>query len=126
MFGDIEEADQQVVVLSTGTLHFSILERIPLIHRLNSTLTISILIYSVLADAINVGYSDMSNQILAKINGVKVLNLAHVRELVESVEKGHVCFELEDHRLLVVDAELARAALPRLLENHRIPKAHSF
>jgi hypothetical protein len=77
--------------------------------------------FTVLADAINLGYSDMSNQVLAKVNGVKVRNLAHVRELVESVSEGAVCFELEDHRLLVVDAAAARAAMTRLLTNHRIP-----
>ena len=67
------------------------------------------------------GYSDTANQILASVNGVKVRNLAHVKELVDQVTDGHVCFVTEEHRVLVVDAAAAREAMPRLLANHRIP-----
>jgi hypothetical protein len=47
------------------------------------------------------------------------------RSLAEAITDGPIRFELEDKRLLVVDAAAARASQTRLMERHRIPRAHS-
>lgn len=85
-----------------------------------------VVLASVLTDAITIGYAECVNQILTHVNDVKVTNLAHVRSLVEKCMHGFVRFVFDDHRIVVVDAAAARAALPALLHKHRIPSALSL
>lgn len=92
VLGEIQSSDQQVIVLS-----------------------------QVLAHRVTVGYTDLSNQILTKVNDVAVNNLSKLIELVSGIQEGPVVFHLEDSRLIVMDSKEAHIATKEILQMNRIP-----
>lgn len=84
----------------------------------------------VLSDDVNTGYQQFQNLQVLRVNGVELLNLAHLRQLLASPLQGDkaeasrgdfVRFELEDERLMVVDRRLAEEAAERIAARYRIP-----
>lgn len=98
------------------------------------------------------GYSRLENLQLLEVDGVRVHNMAHLVQLLEQgpEEDGgggssssdssssdssseqqqaersrYVRFALERNQLVILDRREAEAALPRILETHRIPAARS-
>ncbi|KAL6765377.1 trypsin family [Haematococcus lacustris] len=80
----------------------------------------------VLVDDVNTGYQQLQNLQVVRVNGVEVLNLAHLQQLVATPAKdGFVRFELEDDRLIAVDAVLAESAASRIADRYRVPRLAS-
>jgi hypothetical protein len=61
----------------------------------------------------------------AQVDGVEVLNLAHLKALVEGGEGRWVRLELEEDRQLVLDRHLAAARGPVILRRYRVPSPMS-
>ncbi|CAG9461655.1 unnamed protein product [Pedinophyceae sp. YPF-701] len=91
-----EKADQQVVVLS-----------------------------QVLAHEINVGYEDIANTQVRKVNGEKVDNLAHLVDLVDGCKDKYLRLDLEYNQVVVLEAKAARKATEEILAMHGVPTDRS-
>lgn len=86
-----ETADQQIVVLSQVLV----------------------------ADA-NVGYEDVVNTQVVRVNGQKATNLRDLVRIVESTTSDYLRFDLEYNQVIVLDKKSAAAATQEILEQHCI------
>ncbi|KXZ41883.1 hypothetical protein GPECTOR_252g630 [Gonium pectorale] len=109
-----------------------------------------VILSQVLVDDVNTGYQQFQSLQVLRVDGVEVLNLAHLKQLVEggttpapaapaagadganggaavaaSGGGRYVRFELEDERVLVVDRYLAGDANRRIMERYRVPSSVS-
>lgn len=77
------------------------------------------------ADAGIEGYIGMGGSLVRSVNGVKVRNLRHLVELVESCEDGFVCLGLDNGNewdvKVVVDAKVMRETTARVMKRNLIP-----
>jgi hypothetical protein len=60
-----------------------------------------------------------------QVNSVDVLNLSHLRQLVDECKETSIRFDLEDGRVVVLDYQAAREASFRILDRHRIQEPMS-
>ena len=58
-------------------------------------------------------------------NSVEILNLSHLRQLVDECKETSIRFDLEDGRVVVLDYQAAREASFRILDRHRIQEPMS-
>lgn len=79
----------------------------------------------VLLHKINYGYQNLTNSQVLSFNGTKIHNLAQLVQLVESNEKPHLRFDLEDGMVVIIDAKEAAEATPNILTTHRIHHSKS-
>ena len=92
MYGDMTEEKQEVIVLT-----------------------------SILAHSVTIGYTELANSILLKVNDITIKNLNHLVEVVESIHNSSIVFQLEDSRMIVMDVKLAKQATSDILKANRIP-----
>ena len=59
------------------------------------------------------------------MNSVEILNLSHLRQLVDECKETSIRFDLEDGRVVVLDYQAAREASFRILDRHRIQEPMS-
>lgn len=76
-------------------------------------------------DEINTGYERLAELQVKKVNGVEILNLKHLRQIVESCDDENVRFDLDDERVIVLNYNMAKVATSRIMKRHRIPSAVS-
>jgi len=80
-----------------------------------------VLLADVLADEINVGYLRPANLQLVSVNGIKVINLRHLVEIIETSTDMYISFKVVNpDRVLVVEREWARKANARILKQNAI------
>lgn len=79
-----------------------------------------VILSQVLANDVNIGYEDMSNQQVLKLNGIKVKNIRHLAHIVDSCNDKYLIFELEDNFLVVMERQAASAATPQILKDYGI------
>ncbi|EOA14800.1 hypothetical protein CARUB_v10028106mg, partial [Capsella rubella] len=60
-----------------------------------------------------------------KVNGVEVLNLRHLSDLIEKCSEEDLRLDLEKERVITVNYKSAKEATPWILEHHGIPSAMS-
>ncbi|GIM10261.1 hypothetical protein Vretimale_14052 [Volvox reticuliferus] len=84
-----------------------------------------VILSQVLVDDVNTGYQQFQSLQVLRVNGMEVLNLSHLKELVENSSERFVRFELEDERIMVVDRSLALDANRRIMERYRVPSSVS-
>ena len=81
------------------------------------------------ADKGTVGCFWAMESLVRSVNGVKIHNLRHLVELVDSCEDGFVCFGLDKgtewDRKLIVDAKEMRETTARVMERNQIPADRS-
>jgi len=58
-----------------------------------------------------------------KVNGVKVKNLKHLRELIEGCFSKDLRLDLENDKVMVLNYESAKKATFEILERHNIKSA---
>ncbi|MCO5550420.1 hypothetical protein L7F22_003906 [Adiantum nelumboides] len=80
-----------------------------------------VVLSQVLVDDINAGYERLAELQVKKVNGVDILNLRHLRQLVDDCKEIAIRFDLEDGRVVVLNYQAAREASFRILDRHRIP-----
>ena len=75
------------------------------------------------------GYIGCDRSLVRSVNGVKVRNLRHLVELVESCKEGFVCFGLDRNTewdvKVIVDAKEMRETTARVMKRNQIPADRS-
>ncbi|XP_062087286.1 protease Do-like 2, chloroplastic isoform X2 [Humulus lupulus] len=84
-----------------------------------------VLLSQVLANEVNIGYEDMSNQQVLKLNGTRIRNIHHLAHLVDSCKDKYLVFEFEDNYIVVLEREAATAASSCILKDYGIPSERS-
>ncbi|CAH9133952.1 unnamed protein product [Cuscuta epithymum] len=85
-----------------------------------------VVLSQVLANEVNIGYEDISNEQLLKLNGTRIKNIHHLAHLLDScVEDKYLVFEFEDNFLVVLEREAASAASASILKDYGIPSERS-
>lgn len=79
-----------------------------------------VILSQVLASDVNIGYEDMSNQQVLKLNEIKIKNIRHLAHIVDSCNDKYLIFELEDNFLVVMERQAASAATPQILKDYGI------
>ena len=81
------------------------------------------------ADTAIEGYIGCAKSLVRNVNGVKVRNLRHLVELVDSCKSGFVCFGLDRSDewdvKVIVDAKEMREATARVMKRNQIPADRS-
>ncbi|KAH7678768.1 Peptidase S1B protein [Dioscorea alata] len=80
-----------------------------------------VILSQVLANDANIGYEEMANQQVLKLNGTQIRNIRHLAHLVDSCKDKYLIFEFEDNFLVVLDRAVATAASPCILKDYGIP-----
>ncbi|ONH93785.1 hypothetical protein PRUPE_8G252400 [Prunus persica] len=84
-----------------------------------------VILSQVLANEVNIGYEDMSNQQVLKLNGTQIRNIHHLAYLVDSCKDKYLVFEFEDNYITVLEREAATAASSCILKDYGIPSERS-
>uniref|UniRef100_A0A2P2MQ25 Protease Do-like PDZ domain-containing protein n=3 Tax=Rhizophora mucronata TaxID=61149 RepID=A0A2P2MQ25_RHIMU len=84
-----------------------------------------VILSQVLANEVNIGYEDMGNQQVLRINGTRIKNIHHLAHLVDSCKDKYIVFEFEDNYLAVLEREAASAASSHILRDYGIPSQRS-
>ncbi|KAK9945487.1 hypothetical protein M0R45_011001 [Rubus argutus] len=84
-----------------------------------------VILSQVLANEVNIGYEDMSNQQVLKLNGTPIKNIRHLAHLVDSCKHKYLIFEFEDNYITVLEREAALASSPSILKDYGIPAERS-
>ncbi|XP_055831395.1 protease Do-like 2, chloroplastic [Solanum dulcamara] len=84
-----------------------------------------IVLSQVLANEVNIGYEDMSNEQVLKLNGTRIKNIHHLAHLVDSSKGKYLVFEFEDNILVVLKREEAVSASASILKDYGIPAGRS-
>ncbi|XP_068660029.1 protease Do-like 2, chloroplastic [Aristolochia californica] len=84
-----------------------------------------VILSQVLANELNIGYEDMSNQQVVKFNGARIRNIRHLAYLVDSCKDKYLVFEFEDNFLAVLARESATDASSCILKDYGIPSERS-
>ncbi|XP_052170643.1 protease Do-like 2, chloroplastic [Diospyros lotus] len=84
-----------------------------------------VILSQVLANDVNIGYEDMGNQQVLKLNGTRIKNIHHLAHLVDSCKDKNLVFEFEDNYLAVLEREAAAAASSCILKDYGIPSERS-
>ena len=75
------------------------------------------------------GYIGCAKSLVRSVNGVKVRNLRHLVEIVDSCKSGFVCFGLDEDTewdfKVIVDAKEMREATARVMKRNQIPADRS-
>ncbi|XP_059300941.1 protease Do-like 2, chloroplastic isoform X1 [Lycium ferocissimum] len=84
-----------------------------------------VVLSQVLANEVNIGYEDMSNEQVLKLNGTRIKNIHHLAHLVDSCKGKYLVFEFEDNILVVLEREEAQSASASILKDYGIPAERS-
>ncbi|KAL6208491.1 hypothetical protein ACLB2K_019440 [Fragaria x ananassa] len=84
-----------------------------------------VILSQVLANEVNIGYEDMSNQQVLKLNGTSIKNIHHLAHLVDSCKHKYLVFEFEDNYITVLEREGALASSTSILKDYGIPAERS-
>ncbi|KAL6564258.1 Protease Do-like 2, chloroplastic [Orobanche minor] len=92
-----------------------------------------VILSQVLANEVNIGYEDMSNEQVLKLNGTWIRNIHHLAHLVDygfclgqtACKDKYLVFEFEDNFLVVLERESALAASKSILKGYGIPSERS-
>ncbi|KAJ7977492.1 Protease Do-like [Quillaja saponaria] len=84
-----------------------------------------VILSQVLANDVNIGYEDMSNQQVLKFNGTRIKNIHHLAHLVDSCKNKYLVFEFEDNYVAILEREAAIAASSCILKDYGIPSERS-
>lgn len=84
-----------------------------------------VILSQVLANEVNIGYEEMGNQQVLKLNGTRIKNIHHLAHLLDSCKDKYLVFEFEDNYLVVLEREAATAASSCILKDYGIPSERS-
>lgn len=84
-----------------------------------------VVLSQVLANEVNIGYEDMSNEQVLKFNGTRIRNIHHLAHLVDSCKDKYLVFEFEDNYLAILEREASSVASPCILKDYGIPSERS-
>lgn len=79
-----------------------------------------VVLAQVLADAVNVGYEPFHNDVVDLVNGEAPVDMADFVRRMDAAT-GEVVVQLTSGAKVILDAEAARAAMPRILARYHVP-----
>jgi len=84
-----------------------------------------VIMQMVLADEVNVGYHDLEDLVVKKVNGQPITDLRDLIDTIEATEGEFVKIETEDKETVVLSKSAAAEANKRILERYMIPSDRS-
>ena len=75
----------------------------------------------VLAHEANLGYEDISNACVSKVDGVPVRNVRHLAQLIKDNSGPFLKIELDHAQLVVLDTSAIHSATADVMVDHSIP-----
>ncbi|CAN4091462.1 unnamed protein product [Withania somnifera] len=84
-----------------------------------------VILSQVLANEVNIGYEDLTNEQILKLNGTRIKNIHHLAHLVDTCKDKYLVFEFEDNFLVVLEREAAWSASSSILKDYVIPAERS-
>lgn len=84
-----------------------------------------VIVSQVLVDDVNIGYQSFQTLQLLRVNGEEVLNVRHLRDLVEESTEDFIKMELEDDRVMYFDRKEGHQSWTRISERYRVPSRMS-
>ncbi|KAL1550224.1 Protease Do-like 2, chloroplastic [Salvia divinorum] len=84
-----------------------------------------VILSQVFANEENIGYEEICNEQVLKLNGTWIKNIHHLAHLFDSCKDKYLVFEFEDNFLVVLERESAQAASPSILKAYGIPSQRS-
>ncbi|KAA0057539.1 protease Do-like 2 [Cucumis melo var. makuwa] len=84
-----------------------------------------VILSQVLANEVNIGYEDMGNQQVLKLNGTRIRNIHHLTHLIDTCKDKFLVFEFEENYIAVLEREAAIAASSCILRDYGIPSERS-
>ncbi|KAG6426868.1 hypothetical protein SASPL_111104 [Salvia splendens] len=84
-----------------------------------------VILSQVFANEENIGYEEICNEQVLKLNGTWIKNIHHLAHLVDSCKDRYLIFEFEDNFLVVLERQSAQAASPSILKAYGIPSQRS-
>ncbi|XP_075520566.1 protease Do-like 2, chloroplastic isoform X2 [Primulina tabacum] len=84
-----------------------------------------VILSQVLANEVNIGYEDMCNEQVLKLNGTQIRNIRHLAHLIDSCKDKYLIFEFEDNFLVVLEREQALGSSASILKGYGIPSERS-
>mmetsp|Transcript_1851 Transcript_1851/g.5421 ORF Transcript_1851/g.5421 Transcript_1851/m.5421 type:complete len:526 (+) Transcript_1851:247-1824(+) len=107
-----------------GSKHFRTMCPIPILAVVSDyqteEITQVVVLFQVLAAEINFGHNKVQAVRILGLNGVKLRNLAHLAELVDSSQDKFLNFEMEGGKFVVLDRVKAMEDGPTILQQHAI------
>merc|ERR1719195_2377475 len=79
-----------------------------------------VVLSQVLAHELTLGYERLENVLLWTVNGTRVRNLRHVRELIDACTEGYLRFAVQQNLMLILKAEDAKRGTPEVLNKYCI------
>jgi S1-C subfamily serine protease len=73
-----------------------------------------------LADAVNVGYEPFANDVVATVNGVRPVDMRDFVQRMDAAD-GKVEIKLTSGSTVLLDTKAAKAAMPRIQKQYRVP-----
>ena len=80
----------------------------------------------VLAAEVNVGYQNLRETIVEKVNGKNIKDLKELISIVEKTKKGFIVFQLKNKTKIVLDIEKLKKSTPLIMDRYRIPRDRSL
>ncbi|KAF8104768.1 hypothetical protein N665_0168s0011 [Sinapis alba] len=84
-----------------------------------------VILSQILEDDINAGYRDLEDLQVKEVNGVKVDNMKHLRQLIEKCCTQNLRLDLENGYIINIDHKSGKSVSPKILKRYGIPKAMS-
>ena len=85
-----------------------------------------VVLSSVLAAEVNVGYQNFGAVIVEKVNGQKIKDLKQLISIIHDTKKGFIVFQLKNKTKLVFDVEKLKKSTPLIMNRYRIPRDRSL
>lgn len=83
------------------------------------------MLLQVLVESVNTGYTQLQTLQVLRINGTELLNLKHLRQLIEQSTDDFIKIDFEDNRLAYIHRESGHKAAASIMERYRIPALQS-
>lgn len=81
-----------------------------------------VILSQVLLDDINMGYQNMTDMLVHRVNGQPVKSLSQLATVIEHGDDEYICLELENNRIIAVNRADALAAAEGILHQYRVPQ----
>ena len=93
-------------------------KRIP--DRIISKREQTVVLSTVLPDAINRGYKNMESSVIYSVNGTPIRDMKHMIQLIESAKDEFLTITTDYGNVITLDLEKARKRNPRILKNYQV------
>jgi hypothetical protein len=84
-----------------------------------------VVLTEILDHDVNLGYEIFGRQQIVQFNGVPIINLAHLAQMVDATTEGEMVFMMDRGEIIVLDAPAAHKATGDIAFRHGLPSSRS-